>query len=80
MKNKETLGELLFVSKNFIRRYKYNLQKVTCLGHAIKFKYNNSYLIGIVISISFDKVVVYRQDNSTSYSVKWCDILENLSI
>lgn len=80
MKNKEILGEFLFVSKNFVRRYEYNLQKVTCIGHKIKFKYNDSYLIGTVTSISFDKVVLYKQDNSTSYSVKWCDILENLSI
>ena len=57
-----------------------SMKKVACIGNKIKFKYNDSYLIGIVTSISFDKVVVYKQDNSTSYSVKWCDVLENLSI
>lgn len=29
MKNKQIFGEFLFVSKNFVRRYEYNLQKVT---------------------------------------------------
>lgn len=83
MKNKRIFErETLLYSKKYIRQYNYSLQKVTCIGHKVKFRCDdsNSYLEGIVTSISFDKVVVYKQDNSTSYSVKWCDVLENLSI
>lgn len=74
--------ETLLYSKKYIRQYNYSLQKVTCIGHKVKFRCDdsNSYLEGIVTSISFDKVVIFVQFGCLSHSVKWCNILENMSI
>lgn len=83
MKNKKIFEQYnLLYSKKHIRFYKYSLQEVTCIGHKVKFRYDDisGYNIGIVTSISFDKVVVFVQQGCISYSVKWCNILENLSI
>lgn len=82
MKNKRIFErKTLLYSKKYIRKYTYSLQEVTCIGHKVKFKCDESgYLEGIVTSISFDKVVIFVQLGCISYSVKWCNILENMSI